>query len=63
MLERLELVYRVEWEERIEPWIEVVPLTPGELGERLVSHTMLRDAARYWVPVRPQGRRGVKVEG
>ena len=54
MLERLELVYRVEWEERVKPWIEVVPLTPEELREKLGSHTMLRDASRYWIPLHPK---------
>ncbi|NOZ89223.1 MAG: nucleotidyltransferase domain-containing protein [Crenarchaeota archaeon] len=56
--ERLDLVYRVEWEESIEPWVEVIPLTPEELEERLRLSAVLRDASRYWLRVRPGGGGG-----
>ena len=50
--ERLDLVYRVEWEEDIHPWVEVIPLTPRELVERLEGSAVLRDARRYWLRLR-----------
>jgi len=52
MGERLDLVYRVEWEEGITPWVEVLPLTRKELRERLEWGTVVRDASRYWLRIR-----------
>ncbi len=51
-LERLELIYRLEWERSVEPWVEVIPLTPVELAERLEGSAVLRDARRYWIRLR-----------
>jgi len=31
--ERLDIVYRIEWGENIQPWVEVLPLTKDELME------------------------------
>ncbi|MEB3806768.1 MAG: nucleotidyltransferase domain-containing protein [Desulfurococcales archaeon] len=51
-IDRLELVYRLEWRARLKPWIEVIPLTPEEFEERLRSSAVLKDASRYWIPLR-----------
>ncbi len=53
-LDRLEIVYRVEWEESIEPWVGVTPLTSEELEERLRLSAVLRGASRYWLRVKPR---------
>ena len=50
--ERLEVLYRLEWEKKITPHIEVIPLTPRELRERLEKSAVLRDASKYWVRVK-----------
>jgi len=47
-LDRLELVYSLEWRYGVEPWVEVIPLTPEELEEKLRAPTILRSASRYW---------------
>ena len=52
-LERLDLIYRIEARLRTHPFVEVIPLTREELEERLREPTMLRDAARYWLRLRP----------
>ena len=55
-LDRLDLVYKVEWEEGISPWVEVLPLTPEELERR---SAVLEDARKYWVKVMsPAGAEG-----
>jgi len=51
-IDRLELIYRVEWELGVKPWIEVIPLTPSEFQERLATSVVLRDASKYWVKVK-----------
>ena len=51
--DRLELIYRLEARLEIHPFIEVIPLTREELQERLRGPTMLRDAARYWLRLKP----------
>ncbi len=51
-LDRLDLIYKVAWEEGIEYGVEAVALTPEELRERLEGLTMLRDASRHWIRVR-----------
>ena len=51
-IDRLELVYQVEWEEGITPWVEVIALTPEELLERLRRPGVVRDASRYWLRLR-----------
>jgi len=51
-IDRLDLVYRLEWRPGITPWIEVIPLTPEELRSRMESSAVLRDASRYWVRVK-----------
>ncbi len=50
-LERLDAIYRIEWEEGVKPWVEAIPLTPGELRERADASAVLRDASKYWVRV------------
>ncbi|NPA85749.1 MAG: nucleotidyltransferase domain-containing protein [Crenarchaeota archaeon] len=50
-LDRLELVYRLEWEEGITPWVEVLPLTPEEAERR---SAVLEDARKYWIRVMNQ---------
>jgi len=51
-IDRLELIYRIEGELGVKPWIEVIPLTPGELQERLATSVVLRDASKYWIKVK-----------
>lgn len=51
-MDRLDLVYRIAWRLRLSPWIEAIPLTPGEARERVKGSYVLRDASRYWVRVR-----------
>ena len=48
-LERLEIIYRIEWQLRITPFIEVIPLTPAEFRQKMEESAVLRDARRYWV--------------
>ncbi|BEP16923.1 hypothetical protein PYJP_02750 [Pyrofollis japonicus] len=49
--ERLELIYRLEWIHGIEPWVEVIPLTPEEFEEKKRHSAVLRDASRYWIRI------------
>lgn len=51
--ERLDLVYRLAWWMRLDPWVGAIPLTLGELEEKLSKLTMIRDASRRWVRVPP----------
>ena len=43
---RLELVEEVQWNEKIRPHIEVIPLTPEEFEAR--TGALLGDASKYW---------------
>jgi len=47
-IDRLELIYSLEWRHGIKPWIEVIPLAPEELEEKLSAPTIIRSASRYW---------------
>lgn len=51
-MDRLDLVYRVEWRLGLKHFVEVIPLTPRELEERVGSSIVLRDASRYWLKVK-----------
>ena len=51
-IDRLEVVYRVAWRRRQTPWIEVIPLTPEELAERVRDSYALRDASKYWIKIK-----------
>jgi len=46
MEERLSLLYRL-W--RWERDATLIPLTPGELRDRLEKSIVLKDASRYWI--------------
>ncbi len=48
---RLDIVNEIIWEERIKPYIEVLPYTPKELEEKIKKKTMLMDASKYWIPL------------
>lgn len=50
-LERLELLYGIQWRNNITPFIEVIPLTPEEFIERRDRSAVLRDAKKYWIRV------------
>ncbi len=50
-LDRLDLIYRSEWMLKTRPFIEVIPLTPEELRERLRTSTVIRDAQKYWTGI------------
>lgn len=50
-LERLDELNYIQWKMGIKPFIEVIPLTPSELEEKLKYSTVLRDASKYWVKV------------
>ncbi len=52
-LDRLDLVYRVEWKLDISPWIEVIPLTPEEFEEKKKHSIVVRDAMKYWIEIVP----------
>jgi len=47
-MERLELVEEVQWKEKVRPHVEVIPLTPEELKEKVGSSAVLIDASKYW---------------
>ncbi len=49
--ERLDLVNEIVWEEKIKPYIEVLPYTPRELEEKVKKKTMIMDASKYWIPL------------
>lgn len=50
-LRRLDLINEVQWNARIRPYVEAIPLTPEEFEERLRESAVLRDASKYWVKV------------
>ena len=51
MSKRLDLLYRVQWENNIEHFIEVIPLTPEEFSKKLRSSAVLMDASKYWIKI------------
>ncbi len=50
-IDRLELIYRIEWRIRTKYFIEVIPLTPRELEEKTKYSAILRDAKKYWIKI------------
>ncbi len=50
-MQRLELLYKIQWEHKIRPFIEVIPLTPKEFQEKLMNSFVLRDAKKYWIKI------------
>ncbi len=51
-LERLELIYSVQWRLNLKHFIEVIPLTPEEFRKRKKKSIVLRDASKYWIKIK-----------
>jgi predicted nucleotidyltransferase len=45
---RMDIVKEVQWNMRIRPHIEVIPLTSSEFDEKVKSSAVLINASRYW---------------
>ena len=45
---RMDIVEEVQWNMRIRPHIEVIPLTSSEFDEKVKSSAILTNASRYW---------------
>ena len=52
-MERLDLVNRLSWELGEKPHLEIIPLTPEELEEKMDVGVLVRDASKYWVKIYP----------
>ncbi len=50
-IERLDLIYRLQWKHRIKPFIEAIPLTPEEFKVKKNKSAVLRDAKKYWIKI------------
>ncbi len=50
-LKRLDIIYKIEWDLGITPFIEVIPLTPDEFKRRIEESSVLRDARKYWIKI------------
>ncbi len=48
-LKRLDIIYRIEWQLQITPFIEVIPLTPDEFKQKIEESAVLHDARKYWI--------------
>ena len=49
---RLDIINKIIWEEKIEPYIEALPYTPQELEEKLKKSIVVRDASKYWIQLK-----------
>jgi predicted nucleotidyltransferase len=45
---RMDIVEEVQWNMRIRPHTEVIPLTSSEFDEKVKSSAVLINASRYW---------------
>ena len=50
-LRRLEILYKIQWDMKITPFIEVIPLTPSEFEVKKERSFVLRDAKKYWIKI------------
>ncbi len=50
-LQRLEILYKIQWDMRITPFIEVIPLIQSEFVEKIERSFVLRDAKKYWIKI------------
>ena len=46
---RLDIVNKIIWEEDIEPYIEALPYTPGELEAKIKRSIVLANASKHWI--------------
>ena len=49
---RLDIINKIIWKEKIEPYIEALPYTPQELEEKLKKSIVVRDASKYWIQLK-----------
>ncbi len=50
-IDRLELIYRIEWKIGTKYFVEVIPLTHEEFTEKMKHSAVLRDASKYWIKI------------
>ena len=52
MLERLDLIARLQLRLNLGRWVEALPYTPEEFEEAKHRSVAIRDASRYWIKIR-----------
>ncbi|MGQ4891463.1 MAG: nucleotidyltransferase domain-containing protein [Candidatus Njordarchaeia archaeon] len=51
-IDRLDLLYKIQWEQKITPFMETIPLTEEEFKRKTEESTVLRDAKKYWIKIK-----------